>query len=597
MSKQIKSIFFGIILIAFTLFVSSFANAQVPCSEMFELSAPNIDINVGDNFNLTLLTDTDVIGQNVWLTTYPAELSLVIGNNPQQIQLINGVFGRALWTLSALGGGNHIVNATVSLNSTQNCTISETVLVIGATNPQLSPNVIVTPQDLGTVSAQKTPFNYSVSYQNTGTGNAINVTTTLSDIYSNTFGSPFNLDAGILTTKYYGYAQSSWCGARNLRIDTTYKNLIGVDYNLTNYDSFNVSGSDLQITAVYLPQTSYYNGQTINATVSITNNNQSVHGIIPEDASNVTVYFDDYRCSSVGSIAIWGVQNFSCSYRISETFSSTRTVNYVVRVEANNDCMNYASLTNYKTRDVAIIVRIPSTGGGGSGGDDDGSTGGSTYVSICGNKICEVGENTANCATDCGQPVINTNTTGQTSNENGLYVYSDDGKAFIYLQSGTKTFMDKMPILNPREWIIIEYGNVTTKVPYGISMIRQYEFIPNGLEFIPDATLSLKYSQLELKNGVYLMYFNSEEEKWIFIDAVVDSNNQLISSKVGHFSNYALVTKENYPILTGFVLIDSMIGFVSQNLLWDAIILGAIILAILLIIFLSNRKDRKNKKK
>ena len=59
---------------------------------MFELSAPNIDINVGDNFNLTLLTDTDVIGQNVWLTTYPAELSLVIGNNPQQIQLINGVF-------------------------------------------------------------------------------------------------------------------------------------------------------------------------------------------------------------------------------------------------------------------------------------------------------------------------------------------------------------------------------------------------------------------------------------------------------------------------------------------------------------------------
>ena len=596
MVKQIKTIFFGIILIALTLFISGFANAQVfPCSDMFELGYPSSDLNIGDNFNLTLLTGTDVIGNNAWLA-YPAGLSLVSGNIPQQIQLVSGS-GKALWTLHTLNGGNQTVTVTVSLNSTQNCTISETVLVIGATNPQLNPNIIVTPQDLGTVSAQKTPFNYSVSYQNTGTGNAINVTTTLSDIYSNTFGSPFNLDAGILTTKYYGYAQSSWCGARNLRIDTTYKNLIGVDYNLTNYDSFNVSGSDLQITAVYLPQTSYYNGQTINATVSITNNNQSVHGIIPEDASNVTVYFDDYRCSSVGSIAIWGVQNFSCSYRISETFSSTRTVNYVVRVEANNDCMNYASLTNYKTRDVAIIVRIPSTGGGGSGGDDDGSTGGSTYVSICGNKICEVGENTANCATDCGQPVINTNTTGQTSNENGLYVYSDDGKAFIYLQSGTKTFMDKMPILNPREWIIIEYGNVTTKVPYGISMIRQYEFIPNGLEFIPDATLSLKYSQLELKNGVYLMYFNSEEEKWIFIDAVVDSNNQLISSKVGHFSNYALVTKENYPILTGFVLIDSMIGFVSQNLLWDAIILGAIILAILLIIFLSNRKDRKNKKK
>ena len=446
MSKQIKSIFFGIILIAFTLFVSSFANAQVPCSEMFELSAPNIDINVGDNFNLTLLTDTDVIGQNVWLTTYPAELSLVIGNNPQQIQLINGVFGRALWTLSALGGGNHIVNATVSLNSTQNCTISETVLVIGATNPQLSPNVIVTPQDLGTVSAQKTPFNYSVSYQNTGTGNAINVTTTLSDIYSNTFGDPFNLDAGILTTKYYGYAQSSLCGARNLRIDTTYKNLIGVDYNLTNYDEFNVSGSDLQITNVYIPQTSYYNGQIINAIVSITNNNQSVHGIIPENANNVVVYFDNYACSGTGIINVWDVQTFSCSYRISETFSSTRTVNYVVRVEANNDCMNYASLSNYKTRTVPITVKISSTGGGG--GSTGGSTGGgSTYVPVCGNKICEIGENTANCATDCGQTTVTPSIPGQTSNDLGLYVYSNDGKAFVYLQSGTKTFMDKMPVL------------------------------------------------------------------------------------------------------------------------------------------------------
>ena len=154
-----------------------------------------------------------------------------------------------------------------------------------------------------------------------------------------------------------------------------------------------------------------------------------------------------------------------------------------------------------------------------------------------------------------------------------------------------------MPVLNPKDWIIVKQGAITTKLPYGVSMIRQYEFIPNGLEFIPDATISFKYGLLELKNGVYLMYFDPEEEKWIFIDAVVDSNNQLISSKVGHFSNYALVTKENYPILTGFVLIDSMIGFVSQNIFWDILILAAIILAVLLIIFFSNRKDHKNKKK
>lgn len=574
-------------MLVFALIFLANAQAQVypACNEMFELTYSPADLVSGEPFNVTF-TDMNfpISAQSVWLE-YNSPLTLLSGNNPQNVLDVGG-FGQAKWLMNSSAGYNGTINATV-FNGTNNCTITKQISIAGA-GLVGTPNIIVTPTIWTMVSASKTPLTYTINYNNIGDGNAYNVSTLFFMSNFTATSSQRIVNAGSNVNVNQGISTNALCGTQNLSMTTNYRDFLGNPMPVViNYNSFNVSGSDLDITHVYLPQTTYYDDSDISLTVSVRNINRTLNGGFPADANNVVVSFEGRPCSSSSNLGIEEVRNFTCGYHINERVTSTRTITFTISVDGTNDCSNWANAT--KTHNIQLTIRPRTTsGGGGGGGSGGGSTGGGSVVPVCGNKICEVGENSANCPIDCGAIQPTPSEITETPMDY-LIVYSQDGKASVFAPSGTKFFMEKMPIINPKSWIIIKEGNVTTPLPYGIFMIRQYEFIPNGLEFIPEATISFKYNNFELKNGAYIMYYDEWNKKWIFADSTIDRENNLASTKVKHFSTYALVTKESLP-LTGFVLFDSAMLFLKNNIIINVFMVLGLILLILLVVILSKRK-------
>lgn len=574
-------------MLVFALIFLANAQAQVypTCNEMFELTYSPADLVSGEPFNVTF-TDMNfpISAQSVWLE-YNPPLTLLSGNNPQNVLDVGG-FGQAKWLMNSSTGYNGTINTTV-FNGTNNCTITKQISIAGASLVG-TPNILVTPTDWTMVSASKTPLTYTINYNNIGDGNAYNVSTLFFMPNFTATSSQRIVNAGSNVNVNQGISTNALCGTQNLSMTTNYRDFLGNPIPVViNYNSFNVSGSDLDITHVYLPQTTYYDDSDISLTVSVRNINRTLNGGFPAEANNVVVSFEGRSCSSSSNLGIEEVRNFTCGYHVNERVTSTRTITFTISVDGTNDCSNWANAT--KTYNIQLTIRPRTTsGGGGGGGSGGGSTGGGSVVPVCGNKICEVGENSANCPIDCGaiQPAPSEIT---ETPMDYLIVYSQDGKASVFAPSGTKFFMEKMPIINPKSWIIIKEGNVTTPLPYGIFMIRQYEFIPNGLEFIPEATISFKYDNLELKNGAYIMYYDEWNKKWIFADSTIDRENNLAGTKVKHFSTYALVTKESLP-LTGFVLFDSAMLFLKNNIIINVFMILGLILLILLVVILSKRK-------
>ncbi len=590
MLNKIKSKILGVLVLVFALIFLANAQAQLypTCNDMFDLYYSPSDLVSGMEFNVTFKDWNSPISAQTVLLEYNSPLILLSGSNPQNVIDVGG-FGQAIWRLNSSASYNGTINATV-FNGTSNCTITKQISIAGA-GLVGTPNIIVTPTDWTMVSASKTEITYTINYNNIGDGNAYNVSTLFTMPNFTAPSNPRIVNASSNVTVNQGIYTNALCGIQNLSMQTNYRNILGNPMPVViNYDSFNVSGSDLDITHVYLPQTTYYDDSDISLTVSVRNINRTSSGGFPAEANNVVVSFQGRPCSSSSTVGIEEVRNFTCGYHINERVTTTRTITFTISVDGTNDCSNWASAT--KTHNIQLTIRPRTTsGGGGGGGSGGGSTGGGSVVPVCGNKICEAGENSANCPIDCGAIQPTTPDITETPLDY-LIVYSHDGKASVFAPSGTKFFMEKMPIINPKSWIIIKEGNITTPLPYGIFMIRQYEFIPNGLEFIPDATISFKYNNLELKNGgVYIMYYDEWNKKWTFVDSTIDRENNLISTKVKHFSNYALVTKESLP-LTGFVLFDSAMLFLKNNIILNVLMIFGLILLILLVIILSKRKGK-----
>ncbi len=586
--KTQKQIILGIILLVSALLFETIVTAQaIPCdNNYFALTYSPNDLNEGELFNLRF-TDIfgEVIGQSVWLDY--SNLVLFSGDNPQTVQLTED-YGQAIWSLNSSVGGVYTVNVIIPMTSTQNCTVEKEIEIYPYSDEELSPQLIVTLADWNLINASTNYQEYPIKYENIGTGRALNISSFFNSIASISYsGSPFDLNIGDEETIDYNF-NNSWCGEYNLSVTTNYQNEIGeFSTPINNYDTFNISGSDLQIINAEITDSRMYDGEDVVFLVNVTNNNRTLNGIISSNAEDVRVYFNGIACSVPTTINVGDVTTLSCSYHLNEDIRTTTTRSFELKVISENECSNW----NNDVYDLTITIYGTTTSGGGGG--SSGSSGDSSYVPVCGNKICESGETETNCATDCNSlitPPAQTVISSDIGNEE-IIIYSKDKLAFLKLKEGTKAFMENLPIKNVRDWVIIENGEISKKLPYGYIMIRQYEFIPNGLEFIPDATVGFAYDYNEIKNGVYIAFYDLDNEKWIFLDSNENQQEKIIETNIQHFSNYALVTKQSFS-LTGFYLLDSVIGAINENL-WINLVAAAVLILGLILFLFSLFKKRK----
>jgi hypothetical protein len=91
------------------------------------------------------------------------------------------------------------------------------------------------------------------------------------------------------------------------------------------------------------------------------------------------------------------------------------------------------------------------------------------------------------------------------------------------------------------------------QVPASNALVLAYAFSPDGAKFDPTLTLALTYDPAKLPIGVaeddlYIAYFDGTQ--WQKLETRVDSSTKTATSKVSHFSAFALIGRASLPPVT-----------------------------------------------
>ncbi|MDD5045144.1 MAG: hypothetical protein PHG51_06360 [Candidatus Omnitrophica bacterium] len=195
------------------------------------------------------------------------------------------------------------------------------------------------------------------------------------------------------------------------------------------------------------------------------------------------------------------------------------------------DGVSVGAVTSYIFTDVtadhaleASFAANPVSGGGGGGGFPY------TNASVLGN-------------TD----VINQNYKGETLKE---FTASNDDLS-INIPKGT-VMQDKNG--QPLTRLNVQPNTTPLPTPEGTNVIGlQYNFTPNGAQFSPALNLTFKYSDVDIPGGVFeedlvIAFFDETTGQWVELECVIDTENNIITAKVSHFTTFAIIGQE--PVIT-----------------------------------------------
>ena len=79
--------------------------------------------------------------------------------------------------------------------------------------------------------------------------------------------------------------------------------------------------------------------------------------------------------------------------------------------------------------------------------------------------------------------------------------------------------------------------------PEGAYLIGAYDFGPDGATFDPPMTLTWSYDPETLPEGVDLViaYYDEVNEEWVWVPCEVDTENNIITASVAHFTTFAII--------------------------------------------------------
>jgi len=150
-------------------------------------------------------------------------------------------------------------------------------------------------------------------------------------------------------------------------------------------------------------------------------------------------------------------------------------------------------------------------------------------------------------------PTVETNLFGTTGSlpisdegeiEETIEATSEDGKLTMTIPEGTIALDAEGEPLETLEAAVDETPPDPPEDAHVIGLA--YDFGPDGATFDPPITLKYTYDPDDLPEGVaeedlVLAYYDEEAGEWVELDCVVDTENNVITAYVPHFTTFAII--------------------------------------------------------
>ncbi len=174
-----------------------------------------------------------------------------------------------------------------------------------------------------------------------------------------------------------------------------------------------------------------------------------------------------------------------------------------------------------------LLFRFTAGGGGGGGGGGGSSIFKLSLSGFSNNTPLNIGSNGVILA--------------------AAELQTKDGKTTLNIANSTKLLSKMGSALST---LTIDVGVSPPATPAGNSLLADFDLGPEGSNFNPPLTLTLKYDTGTLpagasENDLYLA--NWDGENWANLNSQVDTTDKTVSARISHFSQYALLIKVPPP--------------------------------------------------
>ncbi len=190
------------------------------------------------------------------------------------------------------------------------------------------------------------------------------------------------------------------------------------------------------------------------------------------------------------------------------------------------------NMNSEKTINATFAVYVPPSSGGGSGGGGGG--GGAPPIPV----IKPV--TTSGFSSSSGLKVDNSGTVQARA----LLKFGDSG-ANLDIAKNTQLYDAKGDALGALS--VAELNSIAQPAPSREVIVKAYEFGPSGARFNPAIILTLSYDAEILPSetqvdSLHIAYW--EGSQWMAVDSTIDNASHTVSTKVSHFSEYALIGRQ-----------------------------------------------------
>jgi hypothetical protein len=140
-----------------------------------------------------------------------------------------------------------------------------------------------------------------------------------------------------------------------------------------------------------------------------------------------------------------------------------------------------------------------------------------------------------------------------------IEISSDDGALTLTISSGTRVQNEDG---NPATVIIARIMEDPPPPPEDAHMIGlAYEFISDSTGFDPPLMITFHYSDSDIPEGLneedmYIAYYDKQTRKWVALESVVDTENNVITAYVSHFTDFCVIipaASQSNVVIIGYI--------------------------------------------
>lgn len=365
LTNPLNSAVFLIALCLFTVLGSVSVAALPECSGT--LSGPSTNVFTGDQFQVTFFNaHTGSAGENLTLATQGnATITPAVHTSIAQ-------FTSYSWNVTFNDPFSGVLTAQINNTCEKNFTVS---IVDPVADPNITISIASIPQ---LTKGSSATINVNIS-NDASAGNATNITgkALTSQTYTITPSafSIADLDAGQVTQQTYTFTPTQCGNAQSftVQVDEHYDDSGEAQGSKTQSATFNVAGSDLEITVLSAAPANASEGTAVTLSASVRNS-----GSVTSSASTVTFYANSVGGTVLGTASVPALAPNQV-HLAQTTWTATPGVTTIVAQVVASGSEECLTTNNDRTGNSVNISGSSSGGSGTSGGSSGGGSGGGGY--------------------------------------------------------------------------------------------------------------------------------------------------------------------------------------------------------------------------